>query len=45
MDTKKRTEARPLTLDRPPPLNAFRNTMVAVALLLAFAVAIYLAIG
>jgi hypothetical protein len=37
--------ARPLTLDRPPPLNSFRSIAVAVALCVAFAAAVYLAIG
>lgn len=36
---------RPLTLDRPPPLNGLRNIAVAVAIFVAFAAAVYLAIG
>jgi hypothetical protein len=42
---KQRERARPLTLDRPPPLNGFRSIAVAVAVCVAFAAAVYLAIG
>jgi hypothetical protein len=42
---KQLERARPLTLDRPPPLNSFRSIAVAVALCVAFAAAVYLAIG
>lgn len=38
-------QARPLTLDRPPPLNSIRSIAVAVAIGVAFAAVIYLAIG
>lgn len=36
---------RPLTLDRPPPLNGLRSAGVAIAVCAAFAAVIYLAIG
>jgi hypothetical protein len=42
---KQPERSRPLTLDRPPPLNGFRNVAVAVAVCAAFAAAAYLAIG
>lgn len=42
---KQPERARPLTLDRPPPLNGFRSIAVAVAICIAFAAAVYLAIG
>lgn len=42
---KQSVRSRPLTLDRPPPLNGFRSIAVAVAICVAFAAAIYLAIG
>jgi hypothetical protein len=42
----KQTErSRPLTLDRPPPMNSFRNIAVAIAIGIAFAAVIYLAIA
>jgi len=42
---KQPERSRPLTLDRPPPLNGVRNIAVAIAIGVAFAAAIYLAIG
>ena len=42
---KQPERARPLTLDNPPPLNGWRNLAVTIAVCVAFAVAIYLAIG
>lgn len=42
---KQAARSRPLTLDRPPPLNGFRNMAVAIAVCVAFAAAVYLAIG
>jgi hypothetical protein len=42
---KQPERARPLTMDRPPPLNGFRNLAVAIVIGIAFAAAVYLAIG
>jgi hypothetical protein len=42
---KQPERARPLTLNRPPPLNGLRSIAVAVAVCVAFAAAVYLAIG
>lgn len=42
---KQPERTRPLTMDRPPPLNSFRSIAVAIAIGVAFAAAIYLAIG
>jgi hypothetical protein len=42
---KQHEQARPLTLDRPPPLNGRRSAAVTVAVCAAFAAVIYLAIG
>lgn len=42
---KQPERSRPLTLDRPPPLNGFRNIAVAIAICVAFAAATYLAIS
>jgi hypothetical protein len=43
-EMKQPIRARPLTLDRPPPLNGWRNFAVTVAICVAFAAVIYLAI-
>jgi hypothetical protein len=40
---KQPERSRPLTLDRPPPLNSFRSIAVAIAIGVAFAAVIYLA--
>jgi hypothetical protein len=42
---KQPERSRPLTLDRPPPLNSFRSIAVAIAIGVAFAAVIYLAIA
>lgn len=42
---KQPERSRPLTLDRPPPLNVFRTIAVAVAIGVALAAAIFLTIG
>jgi hypothetical protein len=42
---KQPERTRPLTLDRPPPLNGFRSIAVAIAIGAAFVAVIYLAIG
>jgi hypothetical protein len=42
---KQPERTRPLTLDRPPPLNSFRSIAVAIAIGVAFAAIVYLAIG
>lgn len=42
---KETTRTRPLTLDRPPPLNSLRNVSVAVVIGIAFAAMIWYAIG
>jgi hypothetical protein len=42
---KQPERTRPLTMDRPPPLNSLRNIAVAIAIGVAFAAAVYLAIG
>ncbi len=42
---KETIRTRPLTLDRPPPLNSLRSISVAVAIFVAFAAVIWLAIG
>ena len=42
---KQSARSRPLTLDRPPPLNGFRSIAVAAAICVAFAAVIYFAIG
>ena len=42
---KEPARTRPLTLDRPAPLNSFRSIAVAIAICVAFAAAIYFAIG
>ena len=42
---KQPERTRPLTLDRPPPLNNFRNIVVAIAIGVAFVAAVYFAIG
>jgi hypothetical protein len=45
LEVKQPERTRPLTLDRPPPLNGWRNLAVTIAICVAFAAAIYLAIG
>lgn len=42
---KQTDRTRPLTLDRPQPLNNVRSIAVAIAIAVAFAAAIYIAIG
>lgn len=42
---KESVKVRALTLDRPPSLNPLRSITVAVAICVAFAAAIYFAIG
>jgi hypothetical protein len=42
---KPSVRTRPLTLDRPPPLNGLRSVAVAIATCAVFAAIIYLAIG
>lgn len=44
MDTKRHEQVRPLTLDRPAPLNPARSIAVAVVVCVALVGAIYYAI-